>query len=76
MIPKRKAISFAVVNLVHCRLTPTQPFSEKGCLPRDCLLLTKFLLNNYNFFRFLGINEKKFKIPSILFNPPIDMFSL
>ncbi|MDR1270077.1 MAG: hypothetical protein LBK82_11190 [Planctomycetaceae bacterium] len=29
MTPKRLAIQFAVVNLIHCRLTPTQPFSER-----------------------------------------------
>jgi hypothetical protein len=28
----------------------------KGCLPDDCLLLTKIPLDNYDFFRFLGIN--------------------
>ncbi|MDR1269450.1 MAG: hypothetical protein LBK82_07985 [Planctomycetaceae bacterium] len=34
MTPTRKAISFAVVNLVHSRLSPTQPFSER--LPTSC----------------------------------------
>ncbi|MDR1268670.1 MAG: hypothetical protein LBK82_04025 [Planctomycetaceae bacterium] len=29
MIPKRKAIQIAAVNLIHSRLTPTQPFSER-----------------------------------------------
>ncbi|MDR1270031.1 MAG: hypothetical protein LBK82_10955 [Planctomycetaceae bacterium] len=29
MTPKRKATQIAVVNLVHSRLTPTQPFSER-----------------------------------------------
>ncbi|MDR1268136.1 MAG: hypothetical protein LBK82_01295 [Planctomycetaceae bacterium] len=29
MTPKRKAIQFAIVNLIHCRLSPTQPFSER-----------------------------------------------
>ncbi|MDR1270125.1 MAG: hypothetical protein LBK82_11430 [Planctomycetaceae bacterium] len=38
MIPKRKAIQFAIVNLVHCRLLPTQPFSER--LPTYKRLLT------------------------------------
>ncbi|MDR1269861.1 MAG: hypothetical protein LBK82_10080, partial [Planctomycetaceae bacterium] len=28
--PKRKAIQFAVVNLILCRLTPTRPFSERS----------------------------------------------
>ncbi|MDR1269320.1 MAG: hypothetical protein LBK82_07325 [Planctomycetaceae bacterium] len=26
--PKRKATQFIVVNLIHCRLSPTQPFSK------------------------------------------------
>ncbi|MDR1270341.1 MAG: hypothetical protein LBK82_12535 [Planctomycetaceae bacterium] len=30
MIPKRKAIPFAVVNQVHSRLSPTRPFSERS----------------------------------------------
>jgi hypothetical protein len=30
LTPKRKATQFAIVNLVHCRLTPTRPFSEKS----------------------------------------------
>ncbi|MDR1268078.1 MAG: hypothetical protein LBK82_01005 [Planctomycetaceae bacterium] len=29
MTPKRKATQFIVINLIHCRLTPTQPFSER-----------------------------------------------
>jgi hypothetical protein len=29
LIPKRKAIQIAVVNRVHSRLSPTQPFSER-----------------------------------------------
>ncbi|MDR1268739.1 MAG: hypothetical protein LBK82_04375 [Planctomycetaceae bacterium] len=29
MTPKRKAIQIAVVNLIHSRLSPTQPFSER-----------------------------------------------
>ncbi|MDR1141983.1 MAG: hypothetical protein LBL62_09845, partial [Planctomycetaceae bacterium] len=29
LTPTRKATPFAVVNLVHCRLSPTQPFSER-----------------------------------------------
>ncbi|MDR1270824.1 MAG: hypothetical protein LBK82_15015 [Planctomycetaceae bacterium] len=28
MIPKRKATQFAVVNLIHSRLTPTRCFSK------------------------------------------------
>ncbi|MDR1270287.1 MAG: hypothetical protein LBK82_12260 [Planctomycetaceae bacterium] len=43
----------SVVNLIHSRLTPTRPFSERsptykkvayfyGCSLYDCLLLTKF----------------------------------
>ncbi|MDR1270966.1 MAG: hypothetical protein LBK82_15735 [Planctomycetaceae bacterium] len=30
MTPKRKAISFTVVNLIHGRLTPTRPFSKRS----------------------------------------------
>ncbi|MDR1142431.1 MAG: hypothetical protein LBL62_12115 [Planctomycetaceae bacterium] len=26
---KRKAIPFTVVNLIHCRLSPSPPFSER-----------------------------------------------
>ncbi|MDR1141618.1 MAG: hypothetical protein LBL62_07995 [Planctomycetaceae bacterium] len=29
LTPKRKATPFAVVHLIHSRLTPTQPFSER-----------------------------------------------
>ncbi|MDR1268500.1 MAG: hypothetical protein LBK82_03140 [Planctomycetaceae bacterium] len=28
--PKRKATQFIVVNLIHCRLSPTRPFSERS----------------------------------------------
>ncbi|MDR1270868.1 MAG: hypothetical protein LBK82_15240, partial [Planctomycetaceae bacterium] len=28
LTPKRKATTFAVINLIHSRLTPTQPFSK------------------------------------------------
>jgi hypothetical protein len=28
--------SFAVINLIHCRLTPTQPFSERLPTPKGC----------------------------------------
>ncbi|MDR1268083.1 MAG: hypothetical protein LBK82_01030 [Planctomycetaceae bacterium] len=27
--PKRRATQFIVVNLIHCRLSPTQPFSKR-----------------------------------------------
>ncbi|MDR1269107.1 MAG: hypothetical protein LBK82_06255 [Planctomycetaceae bacterium] len=36
MTPKLKATPFAVVNLIHCRLTPTRPISKRSptlCLP-------------------------------------------
>ncbi|MDR1271274.1 MAG: hypothetical protein LBK82_17335 [Planctomycetaceae bacterium] len=26
--PKRKATQFIIVNLIHCRLSPTRPFSK------------------------------------------------
>ncbi|MDR1268089.1 MAG: hypothetical protein LBK82_01060 [Planctomycetaceae bacterium] len=29
LTPKRKATQFAIVNPVHCRLSPTQPFSKR-----------------------------------------------
>ncbi|MDR1268074.1 MAG: hypothetical protein LBK82_00985 [Planctomycetaceae bacterium] len=29
MTSKRKATQIAVVNLIHCRLSPTRPFSER-----------------------------------------------
>ncbi|MDR1270706.1 MAG: hypothetical protein LBK82_14390 [Planctomycetaceae bacterium] len=29
MIPKWKATQFAIVTLIHSRLTPTQPFSKR-----------------------------------------------
>ncbi|MDR1268933.1 MAG: hypothetical protein LBK82_05360 [Planctomycetaceae bacterium] len=30
LTPTRKATPFAIVNLVHSRLLPTQPFSERS----------------------------------------------
>ncbi|MDR1271257.1 MAG: hypothetical protein LBK82_17245 [Planctomycetaceae bacterium] len=30
LTPKRKATLFAIVNLVHCRLSPTRPFSKRS----------------------------------------------
>ncbi|MDR1140082.1 MAG: hypothetical protein LBL62_00215 [Planctomycetaceae bacterium] len=40
LTPKRLAIQFAVVNLIHCRLSPTRPFSERSPtykrLPTSC----------------------------------------
>ncbi|MDR1268251.1 MAG: hypothetical protein LBK82_01890 [Planctomycetaceae bacterium] len=30
MTPTRKATPFTVVKLIHCRLTPTRPFSKRS----------------------------------------------
>ncbi|MDR1269836.1 MAG: hypothetical protein LBK82_09955 [Planctomycetaceae bacterium] len=47
MTPKRKAIPFTVVHLIHCRRVRRRNRSANGYLPCDCLLLTKISLNNY-----------------------------
>ncbi|MDR1269719.1 MAG: hypothetical protein LBK82_09350, partial [Planctomycetaceae bacterium] len=52
LIPKRKAIPFAVVNPVHCRLSPTRPFSERSPtykrLPTLMIADEIFLLFDYS----------------------------
>ncbi|MDR1268247.1 MAG: hypothetical protein LBK82_01870 [Planctomycetaceae bacterium] len=51
MIPKRKATQFAVVNLVHSRLTPTRCFSAHLMIAYLCRLFFKiFQLDSFGLF--------------------------
>ncbi|MDR1270506.1 MAG: hypothetical protein LBK82_13370 [Planctomycetaceae bacterium] len=43
MTPKRLAIQFAVVNLIHCRRVRRRNLSAKGCPPMVACLMLLFL---------------------------------
>ncbi|MDR1268109.1 MAG: hypothetical protein LBK82_01160 [Planctomycetaceae bacterium] len=44
MTPKRLAIEFAIVNLIHCRRVRRRDLSAKGRPPDNCLPLTKITI--------------------------------
>ncbi|MDR1270527.1 MAG: hypothetical protein LBK82_13475 [Planctomycetaceae bacterium] len=44
LTPKWKAIPFAVVNQVHCRLTPTQLFSNSKKSPASGKRIAHFMI--------------------------------
>jgi hypothetical protein len=53
LTPKQKATQFTVVNRVHSRLSPTQPFSKRlPTLINNCLTLTKIPLKYTIILRF------------------------